>query len=88
MKRNAVPVRDMDTGDAWPTMQAAAEAIGAHITSLREAIENHRPCKGRFLVLDQADAYCPCCKEKVAAKARGRLSMFRPLKEEVAAMVG
>lgn len=88
MKRNAYPVRDLDTGDTWPSVHAAARAIGANEASLREAIEQHRACKGRFLVLDSEDAYCACCKAKVEAKARGRLSLFRPLKEEVAAMVG
>ena len=77
MKRNAVPVRDMHTGETWPTMQIAAPAMGASTQALSVATRQHRPCKGRFIVMDQVDAYCPCCKEKIAQaveNAKPRLS--------------
>jgi hypothetical protein len=88
--RNAYPVRDMDTGETWPSVNAAAKGIGVHEMSLREAIENHRACKNRTLVYDTQDAYCVCCKAKIAEKVdRQKLGVnFASIREEVAHQMG
>lgn len=83
MKRNAVPVRDMHTGQTWSTVSACAAELGVSHNGLKDAIRNHRACAGRWIVLDQPDAYCACCEAKIEAKARGKLSIFK--REEVAA---
>lgn len=86
MRKNAYPVRDMETGEDWPSVNAAAKALGVNPNAVRTAILNHWACRGRYLVFDVVDAYCACCREKLESNLvkAGRSD----LAQEVAAMVG
>ncbi len=90
MARNAYPVRDIDSGETWPSVRAAAKGIGVHEMTLREAIENHWKSAGRGLVYDTQDVYCVCCKAKIAEKVdRQKLGVnFASIREEVAHQMG
>lgn len=87
MKRNAYPVRDMHTGETWPSILACAKDINAHVTTLHQAIREHRACKGRWIVIANPEpVVCACCGEKLE---RNLVKAGRPeLAAEVAAMVG
>lgn len=65
MRKRAIPVREFETGEEFPSVTAAARAIGVTVPSLREAIMAHRACKGRYFVYDMPDAYCACCKTRI-----------------------
>ncbi len=81
------PVRDLDTGETWPSVNAAAKAIGVGGPTLHEAIKNHWKSGGRYLVYDTQDAYCACCKAKIAER-RKLGPNFGSVREEVVAQIG
>ena len=92
MARNAYPVRDMHSGETWPSVNQAAKALGvaAPRMNLMKMPVFTWKCAGHDLVFDTPDTYCVCCQAKIETKARGTLSLFprKDLKAEVAEMVG
>lgn len=83
--KNQVPVRDMDTGQKWPSMAACAKDIGVSTAALSFAISAHRGCKGRWICVDGDEPIlCTCC----ALDANRRKAGLPSIKQEVEAMVG
>ena len=61
MRKREVPVKDIETGETWRSVTAAAATLGVAIPTITQAIRLHRPCKGRWLAYDVETRYCDCC---------------------------
>jgi hypothetical protein len=60
-------VRDMHTGEEWPSISLAAAAIGVTQGALSIALASHRACKGRWIVAVD-EVLCDCCRERIERK--------------------
>lgn len=65
--RRTVPVKDIETGETWPSVKAAAEALDVAPPNVTQAIQKHRAVRGHWLAYATGEAYCRCCKEKLIA---------------------
>lgn len=61
MRRREVPVKDIETGETWPSVTAVAAMLQVAVPTITQAIRAHRSCKGRWLAYDVEYRYCDCC---------------------------
>lgn len=69
MRKRSVPVVDLVSGERFPSLTAAAKAVGVTVASLSEAISARRPCRGRRIEYDLPEALCACCKSRLGQQA-------------------
>lgn len=66
--RRMIPVKDIHSGEVWPSVTAAAKAVGVAVPTITQAIQNHRATRGRWLTYATDEVFCECCREKFERK--------------------